>query len=241
MSAKQKIKARAIVNDIRAHMTDAELMEKYHLSVKGLQSVFVKLLNIKAISMADFDWRPSAYDDTSIIRQIKTTEIVEAIRSGMTDYELMEKYSLSPEGLERAFQTLVDGDAINVADLDRRSVSQDDTVFIECLRELPRHYLAVAVNVFELAHPDKKGSLRDVTEKGIGISGIEARAGETKKLVIPSEKFLDADPIEFQAKCMWAKREDDEGEWAAGFQITNISEKCLDNLRRLIRALSLHS
>ena len=152
----------------------------------------------------------------------------------------MEKYNLSPEGLGKAFATLVEAAALSQAELDRRSVFQTDSVFIECLRELPRHYLAITVNIFEAARPDKRGLLRDVTDKGIGIIGIEATSGATKGFLIPTDRFFDGDPIEFQARCIWAKK-DAGGEWTAGFQITNISERCLDDLRRLIHALSLHS
>jgi hypothetical protein len=60
MEPKPKIKARNIVNDIRSHMTDPELMAKYDLSARGLQSAFIKLLDARAITQAELDRRPSA-------------------------------------------------------------------------------------------------------------------------------------------------------------------------------------
>lgn len=44
MSRKRVIEAKDIVNDIRSGMSEAELMEKYSLSSKGLQSAFQKLI-----------------------------------------------------------------------------------------------------------------------------------------------------------------------------------------------------
>ncbi len=67
MSQKRKIKASEIVRDIRAGLTDFELMKKYQLSSKGLKSVMEKLLQAKAITQAEFDWRPAEYDDTVVV------------------------------------------------------------------------------------------------------------------------------------------------------------------------------
>jgi DNA-binding Lrp family transcriptional regulator len=64
MTAKRTINAKEVARDIRSHMTDEELMEKYRLSARGLQSVLKKLLESKLITQAEFDWRPVDYDDT---------------------------------------------------------------------------------------------------------------------------------------------------------------------------------
>jgi hypothetical protein len=45
-------------------MTDAQLMDKYRLSARGLQSVLDKLLDAKLITQAERDWRPVDYEDT---------------------------------------------------------------------------------------------------------------------------------------------------------------------------------
>jgi hypothetical protein len=44
MTTKRTIKAKDIVNDIRSGLTNLQLMEKYNLSSKGLQSIFTKLI-----------------------------------------------------------------------------------------------------------------------------------------------------------------------------------------------------
>ena len=68
--AKKKSDGRELVNDVRARMTDLELMQKYKLSPKGLDSVLKKLLEMKAITQAEYDWRPADYDDTAAITQL---------------------------------------------------------------------------------------------------------------------------------------------------------------------------
>lgn len=237
MVQKRKIKAKDIISDIRSRMTDSELMAKYNLSAKGLQGVFLKLLNAKAIAKAELDWRPIAHDDTVVIRQIKTTDIVNDIRSGMTDVELMERYSVSSEGLQKAFRILVEAGSLEQKELYGRSPAQDDTVFIECLRELPRHYLAIAVTIHELTRPEVKGYVLDITEKGLGIAGIPARVGEMKTFVIPAEKFIESESIVFEAKCIWVQTKESEAQDVAGFQITSISEKSFEDLGLLFRSV----
>jgi hypothetical protein len=51
------VKARDMVTDIRDGLNDAQLMEKYDLSAKGLQSVFAKLLEANALRRQELDRR----------------------------------------------------------------------------------------------------------------------------------------------------------------------------------------
>jgi uncharacterized protein (DUF433 family) len=237
MVPKRKIKARDIVNDIRSHMTDPELMAKYDLSARGLQSAFIKLLNARAITHAEMNQRRAIYHDKTLVQQIDARDIVKDIRSGMTDSELLKKYDLSSEGLRFALQTLTDTEVMTLEELYATSSSAYDTVFVENMRELPRHHLSMAVTIYEATRPEVKGTLRDITEKGVGITGISARVGEVKTLVIPAETFIEADKIVFEAKCAWAQTEGTEDQYFAGFQITSISEECFEDLRSLIRSV----
>ena len=164
-------------------MTDTELMAKYDLSARGLQSAFIKLLNARAITHAEMNQRRAIYHDKTLVQQIDARDIVKDIRSGMTDSELMKKYDLSSEGLRFALQTLTDTEVIALEELYAASSSAYDTVFVENMRELPRHHLSMAVTIYEATRPEVKGTLRDITEKGVGITGISARVGEVKTSV----------------------------------------------------------
>jgi len=239
MPQKRALKAREVVNDIRSGMTDPELMEKNGLSAKGLQSLFRKLLEAKVITPAELEQRRSVYHDTEIIQQVDGNDMVEDIRSGMSDSELMQKYGLSPEGLGFALQTLTDTKIVSLQDLYGESLSQQNTVSIDSTRVLPRCYLAISVEIYESKRPEIKGTLNDITEKGIATAGMQAKVGETKSFLIPTRNYIAADPIMFEARCQWAEKESDFREWLAGFEITSISDKCLDDLRSLIQAVSL--
>jgi hypothetical protein len=213
-------------------------MEKYGLSAKGLESMFTKLLSIKAISQKEMDRRPLACSDTVVIRQLTAGELVQEIRAGVSDFDLMEKYGLSSKGLEKAFRTLIAAGAIEEEQLRSRSQSVYDTVFIESMREIPRYYLALTVEIYEATRPGVKGKLRDITEQGVGITGIPAKVGEIKTLVIPADKFIDVQQIVFDAECVWTEKPAPGGRFAAGFRLASISEQALTDLKMLIRSVA---
>ncbi|MGB6066145.1 MAG: PilZ domain-containing protein [Desulfomonilaceae bacterium] len=172
-------------------------------------------------------------------RIIQARDIVIDIRSGMTDAELMEKYELSAKGLESAFTKLVNSGIMTVAEVYGQRGSGQDTVIINDVRELPRHFLSMTIPVHEPGFPNRQGRIRDVTEKGIGITGIQARIGEVISLMIACRPFLDVDNIWLEAECRWIDARKSPREWYGGFQITKISPKDLSNLRQLIQLLSL--
>lgn len=241
MSTKLRIKARDAVNDVRSGMSDSEMMDKYGLSAKGLHSLFMKLVEAKAISQSELDERSTSQRDT-IERQIDSRDMIDDVRSGMSDSELMTKYALSSEGLRTAVQKMIESNVITVDDLSDSSPPQHDTVFVENMREAPRYHLAVDVVIYGLKNPEIRGSLVNVGENGLGIRGIESRVGETKTFIIPTSGFSLAfspiDPVRFDAKCKWAKRDPITRQWHAGFEITDISTKCRDDLERLIQSAS---
>jgi hypothetical protein len=188
-------------------MADSEMMEKYGLSAKGLHSLFLKLLEVRAITQSELNRRRANYHDTTIIGHMDSGSMAEDVRSGMSDSELMNKYSLSSEGLRRAFQALLDAKLIAPVDLYGSSPAMHDTVFVENRREVPRYHLAVEVVIYEVRHPEIKGLLSNVAEKGIAITGIEAQIGEWKTFIIPAVNCVQIDPIRFDAECKWAGRD----------------------------------
>ena len=58
---KKKVSARESVIDIRSGMSDAALMEKYHLSPSGLQSLFDKLVGGGYIDLSEIHQRKPEY------------------------------------------------------------------------------------------------------------------------------------------------------------------------------------
>jgi hypothetical protein len=149
---KRAIKAKEAVADIRSGMDDASLMEKYHLSAEGLQSLFDKLVTGGFIDLSDIARRLPGYLGVVAITEcaparrtgeaiastpplktkspplINVQEAARDIRWGIEDPAIMEKYRLSPRELRGLLDKLLSAGLITQADLDRRHFLNDHTV-----------------------------------------------------------------------------------------------------------------
>ncbi len=168
-------------------------------------------------------------------RIIDAKDIVNDIRWGMSEAELMEKYNLSSKGLQSAFSKLIEGGIMTFEEIYSQYQTGADTVTVRNMRTLPRYNLTVAVAIYEPDQPETRGLLRSVTEKGIGITGIEARIGEIKAFVIPCKDYLEIDHISLEAECRWMVPKKGADRWMGGFQITKISKDDLTHFRALIQ------
>ncbi len=113
------------LHDIRTGLDDSTLMKKYQLSAKGLQSMFKKLLALGVITQAELGRGP--------VPEIKAKDAVRDIRSGMDDFALMDKYSLSAKGLQSLFDQLVAAGLLSRGDLDLRMPFSEGTVDVSAL------------------------------------------------------------------------------------------------------------
>jgi hypothetical protein len=175
-------------------------------------------------------------------RKVKADDILRDLRAGMSDSELMTKYFLSSRGLQSILEKLLEANVLTKEQLlsFRRGIGGDDTVDVEPARLFPRDLVEFPVPVYDSRNRHIKGTITDITEKGVGVRGIEVEVGETRMFVIPAADFTLVDSFAFEAQCRWVKREDVEGNLLAGFQITGISPDGLMQLRNLIRALTLY-
>jgi hypothetical protein len=64
---KRSVKAKEVLADIRAGITDLDMMEKYQLSAKGLQSLFDKMVAAKLLTEDEIQDRMSTWLDTIAI------------------------------------------------------------------------------------------------------------------------------------------------------------------------------
>lgn len=140
MEEKPRIAGSAVLRDIRCGMDDAGLMQKYRLSAKGLQSLFQKLLDKGLVTAAEIEQRTPGAEGAALAEPatqpdqrgalINPGEAVRDIRSGMHDFDLMEKYRLSAKGLQSLFDHLIKAGLMEQAEFDRRMPSFDQTVEI---------------------------------------------------------------------------------------------------------------
>ncbi|MDQ7784461.1 MAG: hypothetical protein RDU20_16365 [Desulfomonilaceae bacterium] len=172
-------------------------------------------------------------------RRINLRSFVEDVRSGTSDTQLMSKYKLSGIGLQKAFTKLVDAELLDPSDIQGRLPSYESPIGVDALRVLARNYLAFPVVVYDTEDLRVQGDILDITEKGLQVAGIEVKPQETKSFVVRPDEFHDIYPFVFEARCQWVRREGPDGTWVAGFEIAEISEMGLEELRKLISVLTI--
>ncbi len=140
---KPLIKASEAVRLIRMGKTDLDLMEKYRISTKGLDSLFRKLVELGVIDQGELEQRKLFFQrvhDIDLVDPpqpalpvvaINTLEAADAIRRGVTDAELMEKFGISARGLESLFRKLVQAGAITETEITLRAVTLQKSHVVE--------------------------------------------------------------------------------------------------------------
>ena len=173
-------------------------------------------------------------------RKIKAKEIVNDIRDGMSDSQLMEKHRLSLKGLQSVFRKLVEAKAISPRELFNRAPNVgDDTVDVTSIRLFPRDFVEVPLPICDADDPKNIGTITNVTENGLGIRGIRVATGETKTLVFFSDRLFPVGPFALQAECRWVRNGNACGQLDSGFEITNISETGSQQLRKIVEWVAL--
>ena len=170
-------------------------------------------------------------------RQINGSDILNDLRSGMTDSELHVKYKVSEKGLLNVFKQLVACRAISHSELYKISSSYRDTADRITGRRHPRADLAVRVPIYDMGSGDI-GLLRDISEKGLRVAGIESSVGESKTFQIPIDMFMQAEPLLIIAECKWVELKERQNKYfVAGFEIMDLSETDGLVLRNFIKFL----
>jgi hypothetical protein len=169
-------------------------------------------------------------------REIKAKSLVNDIRAGFSNLELMEKYSLSSKGLLSAFNKLIASQVMEEDELEGRVPTFDDTVDINHAREFPRCYPALGLPVYDKEDSEAEYHVVDLTEKGVQVVGMAAKVGDKKSLIIKAGGLDQRiKPCAFDAECRWVKVDSQHGSRIAGFEITDISYKDLQVLLHIIK------
>jgi hypothetical protein len=172
-------------------------------------------------------------------RQISGRSIVEDLRSGMTDSELQIKYGLSANDLCTIFEKLVTHNAISHSELCEISLSYKETTDLTRERKYRRVVLNLPVPIYDM-EASATGILRDISENGLRVAGIEARVGQSKRFQIPIDTFMQVDPLLIVAECKWVQTKGKSRRFpVAGFQILDLSQTDRTNLRNFLKFLVL--
>jgi hypothetical protein len=77
--------------------------------------------------------------------------------------------------------------------------------------------------------------VRDVSEEGVSVTGIEANVGDVKTLVILGDELGQFSSFELEGYCRWRFADAADGTCLTGFAINKISENDLKQLQILVR------
>ena len=82
------------------------------------------------------------------------------------------------------------------------------------------------------------GILRDISEKGLRVAGIESSVGQVKTLQIPIDMFMQTDPLLIMASANGSRRRARHKRYpVAGFEIMDLSERDRKVLRDFMGVL----
>lgn len=172
-------------------------------------------------------------------KRIRIRELVKDIWNGMSNSQLMEKYSLTAKELRRAFEKLIDTEGVDFTALYRSPLRRKITFDGETRREAQRYSIAFTVPIHETHSPQIRGTVRDISEHGIGVSGISAAPGEIKSFVILPRHPPGIEPIELDAECRWSNTVAGTSEPVAGFRTTSITDRNRNGLMKLAQFVAI--
>jgi uncharacterized protein (DUF433 family) len=111
---RRKVKAKALVIDIRAGLSDNELMEKYQVSSKQLQYLFGKLLDAQRIGELEL-WERTSLSNTSVTKafvnvqnSLKNFESTQVINPQQINKNAQSSQNLVVTGKTKTFRTTKD-------------------------------------------------------------------------------------------------------------------------------------
>lgn len=169
---------------------------------------------------------------------IKVREIVTDIRSGMTAGELMNKYQLSRDKLQRVFRQLLDAGAAEKRELERLLPIPRARLDTAKRRHALRHPLFIGIPICDTANLLQEGRMLNVSPTGFQVSGIPTDVGHTKEFLVQADYFGDMLPFVCQAMCKWRAKDEDNA-WLGGFEITKISDQGITELKKLISMITI--
>jgi hypothetical protein len=170
-------------------------------------------------------------------REIKAKDIIASIRSGLSDKELMEKYKLTPKGLQSVFRKLLAHGLLDRAKFYERlseGMSPIDNVIV---RKLDRKEILMPLRILDTNDRKCSGIVTDITIQGAGVRGIVAKVGDIRRLKVLADEYFQVGSFVFKAECRWTKPGDRREGDLAGFQITDIAEEEKARLQNLIDAV----
>jgi hypothetical protein len=164
-------------------------------------------------------------------RTVRASDVIRDIREGMSASELMSKYRFTPKSLRAVFRKMIDFQVTSKSELDDLESLYRSTIQA-AIRSTKRKRLSVPLKVYDGGDPFKPGLVKDISERGVCIEGINAKIGDEKSFIIRCGSAASVVSVIFDAKCRWV---DLSGKKVlSGYEITNISSLNSKELKKLM-------
>lgn len=170
--------------------------------------------------------------------EVSVAVLVTDLRSGMAVSDLMEKHKLSPRGLKSAITKLISSGLLRQFGIKEHACPQPWKSIIENVRRLPRFQPVFPIPIYDVRQSNNRGTIRDITEQGVGTTGLMAELHNITTLAVPEDELGEFGPFAFEAQCKWRQKRPD-GACLAGFEITHIAPGYLTELRCLMRVYTV--
>jgi PilZ domain len=109
---------------------------------------------------------------------------------------------------------------------------------IEDRRKSKRKYVLFKIPAYDAETKRFLGLVQDINETGVQLFGVRVDVDATKTLVIQASDYVKGAPLIFEAVCRWTRRENPQGYYVSGFEISSISDESKKNLLKLIEAVA---
>jgi len=149
----------------------------------------------------------------------------------------MTKYGLSSQRLQKLIEVLVNKNSEIHEELYKKSPVYRQATDCLALRRSNRLRIPIALRIYDKSS-SQRGFLRDISENGIRVAGINVLLGQSRTLLLPLEELLGWKPLEFVAVCRWTKMRGIRKKYVvSGFEITEINENSRTKFLELIELL----
>jgi hypothetical protein len=165
-------------------------------------------------------------------KRVQATEIVKDILAGMNAAALRSNYCLSSKTLHKILQRLVDAKIVTEEFLATTTFESDQIPWKAEHRGRGRCYPIPRLPIIDLEDLSSDFYVRDFTDEGFQIVGVNAAVGQTKTFLIQAGEFADVEPFSFDGICRWVRTEGTKR--ISGFAVVNITQADLAALRKLI-------
>lgn len=226
-SSRQLIVADFLADIGRARPED-EIMAKYRISSKELNTLRNKMLRVGLVELTHTGWIVAQK------RKVPTQDIIKDLRSGASCETLMRRYLLHKDYLAAILTKLVEKGLVGKQETLHVLGSDPAAAEYPQRRRASRVCPFMGLTIRNRADHTIQGKIRDISLTGVGIEDIVSYPGEAIGFEVLLEEFGAVKPLSFDAICRWYEFDQRVGVDAAGFEITCVYDGGIDSLQEVI-------